>query len=1466
MKKISILLMLMALFGPLAMMGQGTLTIGTGTNYSGSGSGTSSATNYGAGSPMGNTYYYYSTAQFIYLASEMEGAKTINSLAFYHNNAGAFNATVKIYLAHTSSSTVSTSSPATSGTLVYTGTNMSVGGSSAGWQTFTLETPFEYNGTDNLMVIVCRTKGTTSPTYQSSLGWQYSTISGSYRFMQRSADTQNYDVISNTSYSYTASYYRPNIQIGYTTSGGSCASGCECFENCTALTSTSSGSSGSTPAANLPSGWKGYGADYYPFAATFNSYMGSSSDGQFMYFKATDSNATYLALPDQYVTQVNFDYAYETDTYGDVLFLEIGYMTDISSSTWYNNTFYSLKTMTNNGDTWGSETQDFSSVTASTYYVVFKFSQNKGSWYSAAIDNVCLTTNAPDPCDKTLPYTYGFEDATDYNNCWTNSNLETCSNNNSMGGGVYTSSSYANNGSKLFIFSSYCGETDPQYLISPKLRGVQNGVHVEFDYATADFANAPETFQVGYSTTTNSVSSFTWVDSRTCTSSTYEHFSANYMGNVKYVAVKYTTSDSYYLFLDDFIIEEAPNCLEPTNVVASNETTTSANIGWTAGGSETEWDLYYTSNPSDVPTASTTPSISGITTNSRNLTSLTAATTYYVYVRAACSSTETSAWSTPGIFNTECYEMALPYSYGFEDGALSVCWTAINESVVYMSSGVVNTNPRTGNYHFNFDLRTPNGTQIIVLPEVDATYALSNYEVSFYAMLATNSNSSSTAANRTLTVGIMTDPDDASTFVAVGSAVTPGTSYAKYTFDLSSYTGSGHYIAIKHAQTESGNNGNTYIDDLEITALPCPVPSGLSATNITAASATLGWTGDQSYYNVRYRSYEQGEPQNNVFEEGFEGGSMPSGWDNSNHTGTTSWNIGAGTGHTSNSIAATTTSATGSYNAYYYSASSSGSAYLILPALDLSNASVATLTFNYVNPAWAGGYYSLTVYYRVNGGSWNQLDQYTTSQDTWTGKTVTLTGFDSNYEVAFYVTGYNSDYGHGVGIDDVRIEYTAQTVTYGTWEYKTNQATPLTITGLTPMTTYQWQVQGIDGSCSGDGEGNTGVTGWSNVATFTTGEGYVLHVDSWSSKEWYLIASPIGTVNPTNVLNMISDNLGNTASTSTATYDLYAFNQTQSLEWQNYRNGAFNLAAGQGYLYASKNGADLVFAGSAYTGTGTFYLTYSTDNSEAYMHGWNLLGNPYPVSATISESFDFMEMRDDHSDFIVGDGTVEAMEGIFVHATVTGQSVTFTPNPAKTTNVDRIMINISQDQKVIDRAIVRFGEGHQMPKFQLNENSTKIYFPVDGEDFAVVRSEGIGELPVSFKAEENGNYTLSLNAEGVSFGYLHLIDNMTGNDVDMLVNPSYSFESRTSDYSHRFKLVFATGDNTNDTFAYFSNGSFVINNDGNATLQVIDVTGRILKSESINGCANLNFNAVPGVYMLRLVNGTDVKVQKVVVR
>ena len=369
---------------------------------------------------------------------------------------------------------------------------------------------------------------------------------------------------------------------------------------------------------------------------------------------------------------------------------------------------------------------------------------------------------------------------------------------------------------------------------------------------------------------------------------------------------------------------------------------------------------------------------------------------------------------------------------------------------------------------------------------------------------------------------------------------------------------------------------------------------------------------------------------------------------------------------------------------------------------------------------------------------------------------------------------------------------------------------------------------------------------------FTTPETacYSLDIAGYGENEggYYLIASPIGDIeDATTVDNLIQED----------GYDFYYFDQTQDLEWINYKAEGFGLTAGKGYLYASAGDVQLSFCGNAYTGEATFPLVY---DESADFPGWNLVGNPFTEAASIDKE-EFYTMNENGSELMEASGEIEPMNGVFVLAEAEGESVTFSKN-LKGEKSQRLALNLSNGRHLIDRAVVRFDQGSVLPKFQLNQNSSKVYFTMDNKDYAVVRSEGMGEMPVSFKAESNGTYSLTLSSNA-DFAYLHLIDNLTGADQDLLVNPTYTFEAKTTDYASRFRLVFATG-NDDETFAFFSNGSLIVNNEGNATLQVVDVTGRIIKCESINGCANVNIDAASGVYMVRLVNGDNVKVQKVV--
>ena len=370
---------------------------------------------------------------------------------------------------------------------------------------------------------------------------------------------------------------------------------------------------------------------------------------------------------------------------------------------------------------------------------------------------------------------------------------------------------------------------------------------------------------------------------------------------------------------------------------------------------------------------------------------------------------------------------------------------------------------------------------------------------------------------------------------------------------------------------------------------------------------------------------------------------------------------------------------------------------------------------------------------------------------------------------------------------------------------------------------------------------------------------FTLHIDAWGDGNgWYLIASPVNeNVEVQDVVDMTSNE-----------YDLYYFDQKQEKEWVNYKphegnfNPGFSLEAGKGYLYANQESVALTFIGMPYSGDGEVTLT----NVEGHrLSGWNLIGNPWNTTATIGK--DFLRMNDDHDEIIPAENpNIAPMEGIFVHTDNDGETVTFSTDGAKAnfTN-ERIILSLSHNGgKVIDRAIVRFGEGSTLPKLQIRDNSTKLYFTQGNRDYAVVRVNKQDEMPVNFKASENGNHTITVNVDNVKLDYLHLIDNLTGNDIDLLTTPSYSFNAKTSDYASRFKLVFEVeGENLDSDFAFVSNGQIIIN--GQGTVQVIDVLGRIITNVETSYYGVSIKDMVPGMYILRLINGSDVKTQKIVI-
>ena len=194
---------------------------------------------------------------------------------------------------------------------------------------------------------------------------------------------------------------------------------------------------------------------------------------------------------------------------------------------------------------------------------------------------------------------------------------------------------------------------------------------------------------------------------------------------------------------------------------------------------------------------------------------------------------------------------------------------------------------------------------------------------------------------------------------------------------------------------------------------------------------------------------------------------------------------------------------------------------------------------------------------------------------------------------------------------------------------------------------------------------------------------------------------------------------------------------------------------------------------------------------------------------------------------------------------------------------DNIVFSVSNSD-FEDVAFVEFKEGHGLNKIEhRNEAAPMLYVDYNGASFASANvSSDVKVVNLNFKAKTTGKYTLKCTANG-EFSYLHLIDRLTGDDVDMLLEGEYSFIGSSQDNENRFivRLESNNDPSTSETevFAWQNGNNIIVSGEG--TLQVFDVMGRMIATANVNGIETVNVKA-NGVYVLRL----NEKTQKIVVR
>ena len=304
----------------------------------------------------------------------------------------------------------------------------------------------------------------------------------------------------------------------------------------------------------------------------------------------------------------------------------------------------------------------------------------------------------------------------------------------------------------------------------------------------------------------------------------------------------------------DITPNSGPTCEKPETLGVEDLSPRAASLTWTGGSGLYNVEVNgqtYASELEDMRI---------------NLENLTPATNYTVKVQSVCrdildpetEEPKVSGWKSVS-FTTPCEAISTyPWTENFDSytgttsgstNNLPQCYHYINGTtysyysgypVVYNSS----SNSNSGNNHlyfYSYYSSSYTYTPIYaVLPEMEG---LNGMMLTLYAK-AYNANSS-------FTVGMMTDPTDATTFEPIETKTPSTTEYEKFTFIL----GEGHYVAIMMEPAASGTTSRGIrIDDIMIDEVPtCLEPTDLVHTGSTTHTAELSWTNgseDQTAWQI----------------------------------------------------------------------------------------------------------------------------------------------------------------------------------------------------------------------------------------------------------------------------------------------------------------------------------------------------------------------------------------------------------------------------------------------------------------------------------------------------------------------------------------------------------------------------------------------------------------------------------------
>ena len=270
---------------------------------------------------------------------------------------------------------------------------------------------------------------------------------------------------------------------------------------------------------------------------------------------------------------------------------------------------------------------------------------------------------------------------------------------------------------------------------------------------------------------------------------------------------------------------ESPTCVVPSGMSTSTLTTTSVDLVWNAGDSETIWNVEYNSGADFTPGNGEEEGSANITgTPAMSLSSLTEATDYYVYYQADCGATDgTSEWVGPFNFFTS-YCQSLPTSND-GDGISQV----VLGNETFISAGDV----------FYEDFTSPTvDLAAAITANLQITFAVGNFtDYNTYVYIDFNNDLVYDTATELFYTGLS----------AAGIPSTLDASFTMPDVPLGVYNmriSTSDFVQNPPNPCFSASWGVTMEFTINVTAAPdCIPPSALVANTITQDAADLTWNG-----------------------------------------------------------------------------------------------------------------------------------------------------------------------------------------------------------------------------------------------------------------------------------------------------------------------------------------------------------------------------------------------------------------------------------------------------------------------------------------------------------------------------------------------------------------------------------------------------------------------------------------------